>query len=759
MALPGSNMNLITRSPTTPRSAVVARAVAAPTRPTTKSAVPELLDSRQLGERNPNFHEYTQATQMLDRLKGQASDLELLLDQLNALEASLDESVLAPPAVDDPKERAARQARRAAKRAERRAQATSATVAAAAAPAMSAVASHSAPAKPVATAPAAPTAVSSSGAGDLLDLVSFVGGFDVRPSPATPSAPPAGASSSDVQHLEDLFKLSVGEPDLPRASTSAAAAPAVLRPRKLTPKRPSAAPSAAVTASPSPAPTLPSTPSTSARTAPAPGSLADELERLLGPTRSREVVDDDDDDEGFAGPSEDDLLALEEEVSLKSSRLPVLNEEDEEEQKQLEAHEDEEDEAAVGPGSLEASAMVPRASRQLSIMQTGPSLLSLVPASAAPGRGAKARASRRAARNSHASGRLGGAAASGAGRGKVGSKDGTMNFLGKVESMSTLDIEKEREVTAVCRDFLFLEKVKRQCEKTLHRPASPAEIAAAVGMDVESFKLRYDAGLKAKELLLKSNYKLVMTVCKKFVGKGPHIQDLVSEGVKGLLKGVEKYDASKGFRFGTYAHWWIRQAVSRSLAETGRAVRLPMHMIEQLTRLKNVTAKLQTQMSREPTIAELAKAAGLPVSRVQVLMEAARSAASLDTPIGGNELGPTVKDSVEDEREAADEEFGSDSLRVDMEDMLKELPEREARVVRLRFGLEDGKEWTLEDIGEALDVTRERIRQIEAKALRKLRVRTIDVSGKLKEYGENLEMLLDGSREIAARTSSGTRKT
>ncbi|PNW85616.1 hypothetical protein CHLRE_03g194950v5 [Chlamydomonas reinhardtii] len=752
MALPGSTMNLTTRCSTTPRSAVVARAVAAPTRPTTKSAVPELLDSRP-GERNLNFMEYAQATQMLDRLKGQASDLELLLDQLNALEASLDESVLAPPTVDDPKERAARQARRAAKRAERRAQATSATVAAAAGPAMSAVVSHSTPTK-AAAAPATSTASSSSSDSGLLDLVSFVGGFDTRPIPATTSAPPAGASSSDVQHLEDLFKLSVGEPDIPRASASAA--PAVLRPRKLTPKKPSAAPSAAVTAAPSPAPTLPSTPSTSARIAPAPGSLADELERLLGPTTSREAAESEDED-SFAGPSEDDLLALEQEVSRKSSRLPVLDEEDEEdEQQQLE---DNEEDAVAGPGSLEASAMATRTSSQLSIMQTGPSLLSLVPASAAPGRSAKARASRRAARNGHASGRLGGATANAAGRGKVGSKDGTMNFLGKVESLSTLDVEKEREVTAVCRDFLFLEKVKRQCEKTLHRPATSEEIAAAVAMDVESLKLRYDAGLKAKELLLKSNYKLVMTVCKSFVGKGPHIQDLVSEGVKGLLKGVEKYDATKGFRFGTYAHWWIRQAVSRSLAETGRAVRLPMHMIEQLTRLKNLSAKLQTQLAREPTLPELAKAAGLPVTRVQMLMETARSAASLDTPIGGNELGPTVKDSVEDEREAADEEFGSDSLRNDMEAMLLELPEREARVVRLRFGLDDGKEWTLEEIGEALNVTRERIRQIEAKALRKLRVKTIDVSGKLMEYGENLEMLMDGSREMAARTSSGTRKT
>ncbi|KAG2442330.1 hypothetical protein HXX76_002416 [Chlamydomonas incerta] len=690
---------------------------------------------------------------MLDRLKGQASDLELLLDQLNALEASLDDSVLAPPTVDDAAERAARQARRAAKRAERRAQATSATVVAAAGPAVSAVVSHSAPTK-VAAAPAAPPASSSSSEGDLLDLVSFVGGFDVRPTPTPTSAPPAGASSSDVQHLEDLFKLSVGEPDIPRASASAA--PAVLRPRKLIPKKPSAAPSAAVTAAPSPAPTLPSTPGANARVAPAPASLADELERLLGPTTSREAAEDEDDD-SFAGPSDDDLLALEKEVSRKSSRLPVLDEEDEEEaQQQLE--EDEED-AASGPGLLEASAMVSRTASQLTVMQTGPSLLSLVPASAAPGRGAKVRASRRAARNSHASGRLGGATASGAGRGKLGGKDGTMNFLGKVESMSTLDVEKEREVTAVCRDFLFLEKVKRQCEKTLHRPATSEEIAAAVAMDVESFKLRYDAGLKAKELLLKTNYKLVMTVCKKFLGKGPHIQDLVSEGVKGLLKCVEKYDASKGFRFGTYAHWWIRQAVSRSMAETGRAVRLPMHMIEQLTRLKNVTAKLQTQLAREPTLPEVAKAAGLPLSRVHLLMEAARSASSLDTPIGGNELGPTVKDSVEDERDAADEEFGSDSLRTDMEDMLSDLPEREARVIRLRFGLEDGQEWTLEEIGEALDVTRERIRQIEAKALRKLRVKTIDVSGKLKEYGENLEMLLDGSREVAARTSSGTRKT
>ncbi|KAG2483834.1 hypothetical protein HYH03_017357 [Edaphochlamys debaryana] len=657
---------------------------------------------------------------MLNRLKGQASDLELLLDQLNALEASLDDAVLAPPAAEDTVEREARQAKRAAKRAERRATATAATVQA---PAFSDRATWSEPAP----SPSASASLSS---------------FDVGISETASSSSSASSTASDVQHLEELFKLTAFEPDLPAsapapqpaASAPAPAPAAVLRPRK--PARKPAAPPAAAAVEAPPAP------------APAPAErLADQFNRWLGaPTASPEEDQVDLDLDAAAGPSEADLRALLLEVEAEPSSS--LDGEDQDPEFSIPGAAEDDD--------LEASAMAPRTAEQLAVMQAGPSLLSLVPSTAAQGRTARVRQARRSARYGARTVRAGGAV-DGSGRAAKLGRDGTNQFMSSTSNVAVLDADVEREVTEVCRDFLFLEKVKRQCAKTLHRKPNVEEVAAAVGMDVPSYNARYDAGLKAKELLLKSNYKLVMTVCKKYIGKGAQLQDLLSEGVKGLLRSVEKYDASKGFRFGTYAHWWIRQAISRSLAETGRAVRLPVHMIEQLTKLKNATAELSAKLNRDPDLEELSAAVGLPVTRIQLLMDAARSASSLDTPLSNNDQGATAKDNVEDERAAADEEFGSSSLKGDMEGMLADLTEREAKVVRLRFGLEDGKEWTLEDIGDALSVTRERIRQIEAKALRKLQVLSVDASGKLREYSDNLHLL--ESREMAARTSSGTRKT
>ncbi|GIL42592.1 hypothetical protein Vafri_570 [Volvox africanus] len=711
------------------RSIVVTRAVAAPTRPV-KSAVPELLDGRLAEQSSVNFHEYTQATQMLNRLKGQASDLELLLDQLNALEASLDDNLLAPPALEELDDRVARQAKRAAKRAERRAKATTAELFMhAAGPSTDVTLPQSAilkqpdsrifPSRPV------------NDKGRIAGVESETSSIGI-------------SAVSDVQHLEELFKLTFGEPELPPPEPTGAKmgvveAPtsvSVLRPRKVLKKGAPAsgrqeAVAAPAAAAPSPAP------STEA------AAISQTLERLF---RHDFAYNDDMFGEGVkgghhGGPSDEDLHALERQA-----------------EDMLQAPDEAVHAEASGSGELDQAVLAPRAADQVSILPAGPSLLSLIPASAAPN--ARIRQARRSGRTQRGrSGRsAGGLSASAAAnvRGRIPGNDGTDQFLNSSSHVNILTSEAELEVTEMCRDFLFLEKVMRQCERTLHRKPTTEECAAAVGMDVMAFNMRYDAGLKAKELLLKSNYRLVMTVCKRYIGKGMHLQDMVSEGVKGLLRGVEMYDASRGFRFGTYAHWWIRQAVSRSMAETGRAVRLPVHMIEQLTKLKNVAGVLAMELNREPSMQEMAEAVGLPVSRVELLLDAARAASSMESAVGSDE-GMTVKDAVQDERMTADEAFGSDSLRTDVESMLEGLSEREASVLRLRFGLEDGVEWTLEDIGSRLGVTRERIRQLEAKALRKLQVKTIDVTGKLKDYSENLGLL--ENRDVAARTSSGTRKT
>ncbi|GIL86953.1 hypothetical protein Vretimale_15513 [Volvox reticuliferus] len=718
------------------RSTVVTRAVAAPTRPV-KSAVPELLDGRLAEQSSVNFQEYTQATQMLNRLKGQASDLELLLDQLNALEASLDDNLLAPPALEEPDDRVARQAKRAAKRAERRAKATTAEVMQAAGPSVDVTLSQSAV------------------------LQQSLRRFPLL-RPANDKGCMAGVGSeasatgisavSDVQHLEELFKLTFGEPELPPPEPAAPqagvlemmvpsppppASGSVLRPRKVVKKAAPATGRQEATAAPAAAAPSPA-PSTEA------ASISETLERLF---RHDFTYDDDILEEGakgahHGGPSDEDLRALERHDDPLDEDMQDLHAE------------------VSGSRMLEQAVLAPRTADQVSILPAGPSLLNLVPASAAPGRNARMRQARRSARMQPGrSGRSAGGSSALAianVRGRIPGNDGTDQFLNSSAHVNILTPEAEMEVTEMCRDFLFLEKVMRQCEKTLHRKPTTEECAAAVGMDVMAFNMRYDAGLKAKELLLKSNYRLVMTVCKRYIGKGMHLQDMVSEGVKGLLRGVEMYDASRGFRFGTYAHWWIRQAVSRSMAETGRAVRLPVHMIEQLTKLKNVAGALAMELNREPSMQEMAEAVGLPVSRVELLLDAARAASSMESAVGSDE-GMTIKDAVQDERMTADEAFGSDSLRTDVESMLDGLSEREASVLRLRFGLEDGVEWTLEDIGSRLGVTRERIRQLEAKALRKLQVKTIDVTGKLKDYSENLNLL--ENRDVAARTSSGTRKT
>ncbi|XP_062004603.1 RNA polymerase sigma factor sigB [Rosa rugosa] len=284
-----------------------------------------------------------------------------------------------------------------------------------------------------------------------------------------------------------------------------------------------------------------------------------------------------------------------------------------------------------------------------------------------------------------------------------------------------LTATEEIELSEGIQELLKLEKLQEDLAQRCGTQPTFAQWAAAAGVDQKTLRKRVNYGIMCKDKMIKSNIRLVISIAKNYQGAGMNLQDLVQEGCRGLVRGAEKFDASKGFKFSTYAHWWIKQAVRKSLSDQSRTIRLPFHMVEATYRVREAKKQLYSVNGRHPNDEEVAEATGLSMKRLAAVLLTPKAPRSLEQKIGINQnLKPS--DVIADpDAETAEDLLMKKFMRQDLEKVLDSLNPREKQVIRWRFGMEDGRMKTLQEIGELMGVSRERIRQIESCAFRKLK--------------------------------------
>ncbi len=308
---------------------------------------------------------------------------------------------------------------------------------------------------------------------------------------------------------------------------------------------------------------------------------------------------------------------------------------------------------------------------------------------------------------------------------KVGPKgvyteDSIRVYLQEIGRIRLLRPDEEIELARKIADLLQLEELAAQYEADHGRQPDTKEWAGLVDMPTIKFRRRLMLGRRAKEKMVQSNLRLVVSIAKKYMNRGLSFQDLIQEGSLGLIRAAEKFDHEKGYKFSTYATWWIRQAITRAIADQSRTIRLPVHLYETISRIKKTTKTLSQEFGRKPTEEEIAESMEMTIEKLRFIAKSAQLPISLETPIGKEE-DSRLGDFIEADIENPEQDVAKNLLREDLEGVLATLSPRERDVLRLRYGLDDGRMKTLEEIGQIFDVTRERIRQIEAKALRKLR--------------------------------------
>lgn len=298
---------------------------------------------------------------------------------------------------------------------------------------------------------------------------------------------------------------------------------------------------------------------------------------------------------------------------------------------------------------------------------------------------------------------------------------------GADEGKSVTELERELEVLATLDEGSVTDPVRQYL-----RDIGKVSLLNAA-QEIDLAKKAEKADKKAKHQLISANLRLVVSIAKKYVGRGMSLLDLIEEGNIGLMRAVEKYDWRRGFKFSTYATWWIRQAITRAIADQARTIRIPVHMVETINRFNRTQRRLMQELGREPTPEEVAEALGIDPSKAREIVKVSQEPTSLATPVG-DEDDSQLGDFIEAPGLKPDEQATRELLKDHLDEVLNTLSPREKRVLQLRFGLEDGKQRTLEEVGKEFGVTRERIRQIEAKAVRKLKHPTR--AKKLRDYLE-----------------------